>query len=254
MAALVATYHGPNHTFTFVNAVCQRYFLGLALPGRSLREVLLETEVLGVLALMDRVYQNSESSYQQELEVWLDHNGSGQSRQLFLNLLFHPLRDAQGRIDGLLDFSYDVTEQVLARRQVEQLNHVLEARVQVRTKELAAINEELTVTNEEMNQSNTQLTRTNVDLDTFYTASHDLKAPITTIESIGLALRDTLPRAVQQDEVVAHLLALLDTTVTRFRLTVDQLTDIWGSCFKRAILHAKPFGSTLSKRGAQKPT
>ena len=251
MAALVATYH----TFTFVNAVCQRYFLGLALPGRSLREVLLETEALGVLAVMDRVYQTGESSYQQELEVWLDHTGSGQPHQLFLNLLFHPLRDAQGRIDGLLDFSCDVTEQVLARRQVEQLNHVLEARVQARTEELAAINEELTVTNEEMNQSNTQLMRTNVDLDTFvYTASHDLKAPITTIESIVLALRDTLSRAVQQDEVVTHLLELLDTTVTRFRLTIDQLTDIWGSCSKRAILHAKPFGSTLSKRVARKPT
>jgi signal transduction histidine kinase len=41
-----------------------------------------------------------------------------------------------------------------------------------------------------------------------------------------LALRDTLPSQVQQDDVVAHLLALLDTTVTRFRLTIDQLTDI----------------------------
>jgi signal transduction histidine kinase len=92
--------------------------------------------------------------------------------------------------------------------------------VQQRTHELATRNEEL-------QESNRQLTRTNVDLDTFvYTASHDLKAPITNIEGILLALRDTLPPTVQQDEVVAHLLELLDNTVTRFQFTISQLTDI----------------------------
>jgi signal transduction histidine kinase len=81
--------------------------------------------------------------------------------------------------------------------------------------------------NEELYDTNAQLTRTNVDLDTFvYTASHDLKAPITNIEGIVLALRETLPPTVQQDEVVAHLLELLNQTVTRFQLTIGQLTDI----------------------------
>jgi signal transduction histidine kinase len=75
--------------------------------------------------------------------------------------------------------------------------------------------------------SNTRLLRTNADLDTFvYTASHDLKAPITNIEGILAALRDTLPAAVQQDEVVAHLLDLLDNTVSRFQTTIFQLTDL----------------------------
>jgi signal transduction histidine kinase len=53
-----------------------------------------------------------------------------------------------------------------------------------------------------------------------------LKAPITNIESIVLALRNTLPAAVQQNELVAHLLSLLNQTVTRFQLTIGQLTDI----------------------------
>ncbi|UPL50235.1 PAS domain-containing sensor histidine kinase [Hymenobacter sublimis] len=138
LPAQVATYHGPNHVYNFVNTSYQRYFPTQALPGRSLREVLPEAEAQGVLAVMDRVYQTGEASYQQELEVWLDFNGSGQPQQLFLNLFFHPLRDTQGRVDGLLDFSYDVTEQVQARRQVEQLNQGLEARVQERTGEVQA--------------------------------------------------------------------------------------------------------------------
>nr|WP_246601829.1 PAS domain-containing protein [Hymenobacter profundi] len=127
LPALVATYHGPTHVYTFINEAYRRYFPTQALPGRSLREVLPETETQGVLAVMDRVYQTGEPIYQQELEVWLDFEGTGQPRQLFLNLFFHPLRDAQGRIDGLLDFTYDVTEQVLARRQVEQFNQQAQA-------------------------------------------------------------------------------------------------------------------------------
>ncbi|MGI4762740.1 MAG: PAS domain-containing sensor histidine kinase [Janthinobacterium lividum] len=127
LPAQVATYHGPDHTYHFVNAAYQRYFPTPDLPGRSLRKVLPEVEDQGVLAIMDRVYQTGEPSYQQELEVWLDFEGNGQPRQLFLNVLFHPLRGSQGRVDGVLDFSYDVTEQVLARRQVEQLNQQLEA-------------------------------------------------------------------------------------------------------------------------------
>jgi signal transduction histidine kinase len=130
----------------------------------------------------------------------------------------------------VLDFTYDVSQQVRARREVEQLNQELEARVQRRTQELAASNDEL-------QESNRQLTRTNIDLDTFvYTASHDLKAPITNIEGLVLALRDTLPPAVLQDALVAHLLALLDTTVSRFQVTITQLTDI----SRLQLTHAAP--------------
>ncbi|MVN75206.1 PAS domain-containing protein [Hymenobacter sp. HMF4947] len=138
LPAQVATYYGPNHVYQFVNPAYQRYFPTQSLPGRSLREVLPETERQGVLAVMDQVYQTGEPSYQQELEVWLDLAGTGQPRQLFLNLFFHPLRNAQGQIEGLLDFSYDMTEQVQARRQVEQLNHELETRVRTRTQEADA--------------------------------------------------------------------------------------------------------------------
>jgi signal transduction histidine kinase len=96
------------------------------------------------------------------------------------------------------------------------------ARQQVQT-----LNGELATINEELLASNRQLTRTNVDLDTFvYTASHDLKAPITNIEGILDALRDTLAPEVQQDAAVAHLLGLLDQTVSRFQFTITQLTDI----------------------------
>lgn len=66
-----------------------------------------------------------------------------------------------------------------------------------------------------------------MDLDTFvYTASHDLKAPIISIEGILATLREVLPAAVQQDELVARLLGLLANTVSRFLTTITDLTDL----------------------------
>ncbi|RZL07360.1 MAG: PAS domain-containing sensor histidine kinase, partial [Hymenobacter sp.] len=191
--------------------------------GRSFREGIPEAEGLGVVALFDQVYQTGEPVYLREMEGWFDFHGNGQPVEVFLNISLHPLRNVQGHIDGVLDFTYDVSEQVRARQQVEQLNQELEMRVQARTHELTEINR--------------QLTRTNVDLDTFvYTASHDLKAPITNIEGILLALRAQLPTEVQQDELVAQLLEMLQGTVTRFQLTITQLTDI----SKLQLTHAGP--------------
>ncbi|WP_052733146.1 sensor histidine kinase [Hymenobacter terrenus] len=150
----------------------------------------------------------------------------GELEERYFSIVYQARRDAQGRITGILNFTVEFTEQVRARQQVEALNQ-----------KLVAINEEMLATNEQLHASNTQLTRTNVDLDTFvYTASHDLKAPITNIESITLALRDTLPAAVQQDALIAHLLDLLAQTTTRFQLTIGQLTDL----SKLQLAHAGP--------------
>ena len=136
LPAQIATYHGPDHVYVFVNPRYQRYFPSHNLLGRSIREALPEVGEQGIFALLDRVYQTGESFFNPEVEAWVDFTGTGRPEQVFLNLLFHALRDAQGNIDGVLDFSYDVTEQVRARQQVEQLNQELEARVQARTQQV----------------------------------------------------------------------------------------------------------------------
>jgi PAS domain S-box-containing protein len=136
LPAYVATYHGPDHVYRFVNPPYQGLFPHRTFVGRPFREGTPEAVELGVVALFDRVYQTGEPYYAHEMEGWFDFRGTGEPEQVFLNLSLHPLRNGQGEVDGVLDFSYDVTEQVRARQQQQQLNQELETRVATRTREV----------------------------------------------------------------------------------------------------------------------
>jgi signal transduction histidine kinase len=224
--AAICILRGPELVYEFLNPRYQQFFPDRQLLGKPLRDALPELADHAAYYTMRHVFDSGETVWQQALHAPLARTEDGVLEDRYFNYIQQPRYDEQGRIDGVLVFGFEVTELVEARQQVERLYQ-----------QLAAINAELTTTNQELGNSNDQLTRTNVELDTFvYTASHDLKAPITNIESILLALRDTLPAQVQQDDVVAHLLAMLQDTVTRFQLTITQLTDI----SKLQLIHAGP--------------
>jgi PAS domain S-box-containing protein len=217
---------GPDYVFEVVNPLMTQ-ILGRSqeqLLGYPYFEVLPELRSQGLPELLRQVWEQGEAVFVAELAAQLPYHAPDEVG--YFTFIFQPLRDEHGQVNRISCVALDVTTQVQARQQVQGLNE-----------ELAVLNEELRATNEELNESNRQLTRTNVDLDTFvYTASHDLKAPITNIESIALALRDTLADDVQQNTLVAQLLDLLDTTVTRFRFTIGQLTDI----SRLQLAHAGP--------------
>lgn len=229
----ICIFAGPDWVYEVINPSYQQLQPHRPLLGLPLLVAMPELVGTNVEQLLRHVYETGETHQEHELLIPVARAEDGLLEERYFTVVYQARRDERGRINGILNFTVEFTEQVRARQRVQDLNEELA----LINEELAGTNKELTATNEELNKSNTQLMRTNVDLDTFvYTASHDLKAPITNIESIVLALRDTLPPGVQQDEVVAHLLALLDTTVTRFRLTIDQLTDI----SKLQLAHAGP--------------
>lgn len=74
---------------------------------------------------------------------------------------------------------------------------------------------------------NIELIRINNDLDNFiYTASHDLKAPISNIEGLLGILSEELSGLDIQQADVSHIISLMESSVERFKRTITSLTDL----------------------------
>lgn len=77
---------------------------------------------------------------------------------------------------------------------------------------------------EELTLSNRNLKRINVDLDNFvYTASHDLKAPITNLESLISILKNEISGDGKRSDMV---LEKMDTSIQKFKDTLKALAEI----------------------------
>ncbi len=79
------------------------------------------------------------------------------------------------------------------------------------------------ITNDELAKSNIQLSKINNDLDNFiYTASHDLKAPVSNIEGLIYTLLDVIGENTDAKEIIE----LMNKSVQRFKGTILDLTEI----------------------------
>jgi two-component system, sensor histidine kinase and response regulator len=111
-----------------------------------------------------------------------------------------------------------------AHDSLRKLNEQLEMRVEERTQELLKSKQRLNEANVELQVKNKQLIKTNSDLDNFiYTASHDLKAPISNIEGLVEALKSDFPSHNDDEKV---LLNMITQSIERFKGTILDLTDI----------------------------
>ena len=124
---------GPEYLFEYLNPAFAQLFASRELLDLPAAEVLPEALNQGVIALLDRVYETGETVLEMELPLASPTLASPR----YFNFLYQAhLED--GHPDRLSLFDYEVTERVLARRQVQQLNEQLEARVAERTQQLAA--------------------------------------------------------------------------------------------------------------------
>ncbi|MBF9239740.1 PAS domain-containing sensor histidine kinase [Hymenobacter sp. BT683] len=201
-SAPIVVLDGPDHVFTLVNPAYQRFFPGRELQGKPLRDALPELADTPVPTLLRQVYTSGETCVAEEMPLQMARSAGGPLEEMYWTFSFQAHRDAHGDIDGIRAFAQDVTASVRARQQLQEANQAL-------------------------TESNRQLTRTNTDLDNFiYTASHDLKAPITNLEGLLHLLQRVLPLPARQQEGVQPVLDRMQQSVDRFQLTIAQLTDL----------------------------
>jgi len=149
---------------------------GEEIIGRPLIEVLPELEGQYVWEQVQKVYRDGISFDQ--AEVLVPHTRNGIMQDHYYNLAYRPRRE-HGHITGMIQVAIDITEQVIARKKLEEsesryrnLNETLEQLVSERTRELK---------------------RSNEDLQQFaHVASHDLKEPVRKIKTFISRLEDKL--------------------------------------------------------------
>ncbi|WP_343073441.1 sensor histidine kinase [Pyxidicoccus fallax] len=117
---------GPELRFEFANPLLQKLMGGRELVGRTLREAIPDLSP-DLVSLHLGVVESGERAVANEYPVTLDYDGQGQVETKFWTIIYEPLRDESGRVDGLVTFASDVTEQVLARLAVEHQQKWLEA-------------------------------------------------------------------------------------------------------------------------------
>ena len=123
--AIIAIYRGPEHVYEFSNSVNSQLLGHRELLGKSVREAQPELEGQGFFELLDRVYRTGEPYVGKDAPANVgspEHPRTG-----YFNFIYQPIAGPTGRPEGVLAFGFEVTEQVLARRRVEQAERRLAA-------------------------------------------------------------------------------------------------------------------------------
>jgi PAS domain S-box-containing protein len=120
---VVVTHRGPDLVYDFVSPGTQR-LVQRPLLGRKLRDVYPELEGQGLLEIIEGVYRTGTPAAVSERRVrYRRDDGSDDER--FIDASYTPIRDARGRVEGVLSCSVDVTARVQARRQLERTEQQL---------------------------------------------------------------------------------------------------------------------------------
>jgi PAS domain S-box-containing protein len=194
--AVIAITQGPEHLILTANPVF-RQVVGAhrAVEGLPVREALPDLEGQGFFELLDEVYASGEAFVGSELLARFDRNGDGVVEDGFFNFVYHPLKDADGAVRGIMIHAVEVTDQVVARREVER-----------KAEELLRLTHALEQSNRELDQF-------------AYVASHDLKAPLRGIANLTQWIQEDLGDRVTGES--AEHMRLLQGRVHRMEALID---------------------------------
>ncbi|PSR56866.1 hypothetical protein AHMF7605_26885 [Adhaeribacter arboris] len=122
--ACIALLRGPEHRVEYYNQAYQQLFPGRSMRGRTIAEMQPESVEQGFVALLDSVYQTGETFYGNELLLAIEQEAGMPPQDIYFNFTYQAYRENE-QIVGISVFAYDVTEQVLARREADQQRELL---------------------------------------------------------------------------------------------------------------------------------
>ena len=112
--SFLAVLRGPEHVFEYVNPSYETLLGNRALAGRSVREAVPEVQGQGFFEILDRVYATGEPFVGRGMRVGLERGGK--LEDVFIDFIYQPMRDPEGRVVGILAHGSDVTAHQLAEK------------------------------------------------------------------------------------------------------------------------------------------
>jgi PAS domain S-box-containing protein len=133
----MAVLEGPEHRFELANKTYRQLIGGRDPIGKSLRAVLPELESQGFFELLDKVYASAEPYIGRRVPVLLQRVADAPLEERWVDFVYQPMFDPEGRVRGIFVQGADVTDHVesekrcqeaaeMAARERDRLNTLLE--------------------------------------------------------------------------------------------------------------------------------
>jgi len=108
---------GPDHVFEFFHPLGIP-FTGRDVTGMRARDAMPSVEGQGFFEMLDKVYQEGKPVSLNEARAVLKKPG-GETSVHYFNITYQPWRDLSGKVQGVLQFSFEVTDTVNERLKAE---------------------------------------------------------------------------------------------------------------------------------------
>ncbi len=127
----IAVIQGPDHTYVMANNEYQNMVSRTSeqLLEKASKAIFPELIGTGTFEIFDGIYQSGESFSIAEYPVKLDKKNEGSVEQLYFRFSAVPLKDAEGKFDSIVIVSVDITEQIIARKKIEQSEKKFQAAI-----------------------------------------------------------------------------------------------------------------------------
>ena len=230
LPAIVNFLRGPELVVEFAHPLTRARLGGRELLGKPLIEAVPEFTEQDYPRLLRQVIETGERIEGREQLVRI-RDGSGELRDTYWSFVYLPVRDDAGRVEGVMTFDLEVTEQVAARSKIEEQTAALE------------------VANREAQRARAVAETANRAKDEFLAMlGHELRNPLSPILTALQLLRmrgaETREQAVIERQV-GHLVRLVDdlldvSRVTRGKIELRRQRMELGAAVASGIEMARP--------------
>lgn len=114
----MAVMRGPQHIFELCNQSYFRLIGQRDILGRSIREVFPELEGQGFFEILDKAYTTGEPYVSTAAAIDLQREPGGPLERRYLDFVYQPIFDDDGKITGIFAEGHDVTKQVQGQAQI----------------------------------------------------------------------------------------------------------------------------------------